>query len=300
MGAILDAFWRAVAYCLHPRVMLWSLVPLLVAGGTVGLLGWLYWEPTVAAVRETLAQWELLAALMRWLDSIGGEAAHALLAPILVLALAVPVIVLVALVAVALFMTPAIVSLVAARRFPDLERRHGAGWWQGLAWSLACTAAALLAMLLSIPLWFVPPLVLVIPPLIWGWLSYRVFAFDVLAVHASADERRQLIERLRWPLLAMGVLSGYLGSAPSMLWAWGVAAVPLAPLLAVASVWLYTLVFAFASCWFAHYLLAALQLQRWQAAQATASASMAADAGVVVLRADPSPEPPPPPRLPAP
>ena len=79
MGAMLDAFWRAVAYCLHPRVMLWSLVPLFVAGGAVGLLGWLYWEPTVAAVRETLAQWELLAALMRWLDSIGGEAAHALL-----------------------------------------------------------------------------------------------------------------------------------------------------------------------------------------------------------------------------
>ena len=142
MGAMLDAFWRAVAYCLHPRVMLWSLVPLFVAGGAVGLLGWLYWEPTVAAVRETLAQWELLAALMRWLDSIGGQAVHALLAPILVIALAVPVIVLVALVAVALFMTPAIVSLVAARRFPELERRHGAGWWQGLAWSLACTGAA--------------------------------------------------------------------------------------------------------------------------------------------------------------
>ena len=245
MGAILDAFWRAVAYCLHPRVMLWSLVPLLVAGGTVGLLGWLYWEPTVAAVRETLAQWELLAALMRWLDSIGGEAAHALLAPILVLALAVPVIVLVALVAVALFMTPAIVSLVAARRFPDLERRHGAGWWQGLAWSLACTAAA---------------------------------------------------------LLAMGVLSGYLGSAPSMLWAWGVAAVPLAPLLAVASVWLYTLVFAFASCWFAHYLLAALQLQRFKAAQAAQAATPAAmDATDVVLtRVDPPPDSTPPPRLPPP
>lgn len=262
MGAVLDAFWRAVAYCLHPRVLLWSLLPMLISGAVVGVLGWLYWEPAVDAVRATLAQWELLAALMRWLDGVGGQALHALIAPMLIVALAVPVIVILALVAVALFMTPAIVALVEARRFPDLERRRGAGWWQGLLWSLACTAAALAALLLSLPLWFVPPLALVLPPLVWGWLTFRVLAFDVLATHASAEERRALTHERRWPLLGMGVLCGFLGGAPSLLWAFGAAALPLAPLLAVVSVWLYTLVFAFASCWFAHYLLAALHQQR--------------------------------------
>ena len=42
----------------------------------------------------------------------------------------------------------------------------------------------------SLPLWLIPPLVLVVPPLIWGWLTYRVFSFDVLSLHASRDERR--------------------------------------------------------------------------------------------------------------
>ena len=273
MGAILDAFWRATAYCLHPRVLLWSLLPMVIAGGGVGLLGWLYWEAAVDAVRATLAQWELLAALMRWLDSVGGQALHALMAPMLIVALAVPVIVVFALLVVALFMTPVIVTMVQARRFPDLERRQGASWWQGLGWSLACTAAALAALLLSLPLWFVPPLALVIPPLVWGWLTFRVLAFDVLALHASADERRALTHERRWPLLGMGVLCGFLGGAPSLLWAIGAAALPLAPLLAVASVWLYTLVFAFASCWFAHYLLAALHQQRLREARAAAAAT---------------------------
>ncbi len=265
MNSLFDSFWRAAAYCVHPRIILWSLLPLLIAGGAAFALGWAYWESAVAAVRGALEQWALIAALMRWLDSIGGQGLHALVAPLIVVALAVPAVVLASLLLVALLMAPAIVNLVAARRFPLLERKHGGGWFQGLAWSLVCTAAALAALVLSIPLWFVPPLVLVLPPLIWGWLTYRVFAFDVLAAHASAAERRQLLHEQRWPLLAMGVICGYLGAAPSLLWAASAATLIFAPFLVVASVWLYTLVFAFAGCWFAHFALAALQQLRHNA-----------------------------------
>jgi hypothetical protein len=266
VSELVDSFWRAVAYCLHPKVILWSLLPLLVAGSATALLGWFWWEAAVAAVRATLEDWSLIAALMRWLDSMGAPALRALIAPLLVVALAVPAVVLLSLLLVATMMTPAIVSLVAVRRFPRLERKQGGGWWQGLAWSLLCTLVAFAALVLSIPLWFVPPLVLVLPPLIWGWLTYRVFAFDVLAAHASAAERRRLLHEQRWPLLAMGVGCGYLGAAPSLLWAASAATLIFAPLLVVVSVWLYTLVFAFAACWFAHYALAALERLRRDAA----------------------------------
>lgn len=257
-----DAFWRAVAYCLHPRVLLWSLLPLVLAAAAVVGLGWLYWESGVAALRATLDQWQVWASLMGWLDAMGGQKLHALLAPLIVVALAVPVVVVGSLILVALFMTPAIVALVERRRFPDLERKQGAAWWQQALWGLGCTLAALLALILSLPLWLVPPLVLVLPPLIWGWLTCRVMAYDVLAAHASAPERRTLLKAHRWPLLAMGVASGYLGAAPSLIWAFGALSVPLAPVLGVLSVWVYTLVFAFAACWFAHYLLAALHALR--------------------------------------
>ena len=129
-------------------------------------------------------------------------------------------------------------------------------------WSLAWTVLALVAMVVSIPFWFVPPLVLVLPPLIWGWLTYRVLSFDVLAEHASSGERQQLMRAHRWPLLAMGVIAGYLGAAPSLLWAVSATMLIFAPLLIVAAVWIYTLVFAFSALWFAHYTLAALQALR--------------------------------------
>ena len=262
MSAVLDAFWRAAAYCLHPRVIALSLAPLLLAGGLTLALGYYFWEPAVAGVRATLEGWALIGALLQWLEALGGSGLRALIAPLVIVALVLPVIVVLSLLVVALFMAPALVSLVAKRRFTDLEAKRGAALWQSVLWSLGCTATALLALALSIPLWFVPPLVLILPPLIWGWLTCRVMAFDVLAEHASADERRIILREQRWPLLAIGVVCGYLGAAPTLLWALGAAALIFAPLLVLVSVWLYTLVFAFAALWFAHFALAALQQLR--------------------------------------
>ena len=262
MREVFDAFWRAVAYCLHPRVILWSVLPVLLAGGGLVLLGWWAWEPAVAQVRATLEDWSLVAQAMQWLDSVGMVKLHSLIAPLIVVALMVPLVVMASLLLVALLMTPAIVDLVAARRFAQLERLRGGGWFQGLLWSLLCTLAALLALICSLPLWLVPPLVLVLPPVIWGWLTYRVLAFDVMAAHASAAERRSIMQNKRWPLFGMGVLCGYLGAAPSLLWALSAVTLIFAPVLVLLSVWLYTLVFAFAACWFAHYTLAELQRLR--------------------------------------
>jgi hypothetical protein len=104
--------------------------------------------------------------------------------------------------------------------------------------------------------------VLVLPPLIWGWLSYRVMAFDCLAEHASAAERRQLMQQHRFELLAIGLLTGYLGALPSALWASGAMFIAMAPVLVPLAVWVYTLVFSFSSLWFAHYSLSMLEKLR--------------------------------------
>lgn len=112
------------------------------------------------------------------------------------------------------------------------------------------------------PLWLVPPLVLVLPPLIWGWLTYRVMSFDVLAAHATRDERQTLVRRHRATLLAMGVISGFLGTAPGVVWASGALFAAAFVILVPLAIWIYTLVFAFSSLWFAHYCLDALQAMR--------------------------------------
>ena len=286
---LFDSFWRAAAYCLHPKVIALSLAPLAIVGGSAAALGYFYWEPTLAGVRASLDESALLEPLFAWLRSIGAGGWGSVLVPLLVVAIAVPVFVVASLLVAAVLMTPAIVRLVAARRFPRLEARRGGSFWRGAGMSLGCTAIAVVALVLSIPFWFVPPLVLVLPPLIWGWLTYRVFAYDVLAVHASRDERVRLLDAERWTLLGMGIACGAMGAAPSLLWAVGALALVLAPFLILASIWLYTLVFAFSALWFAHYLLAALQgLRRGD----EAGDAMAPGAPVPIVAAAPRLDPP--------
>jgi hypothetical protein len=262
MSLLLDSFWRALAYLLMPRVIGLSLLPLLIAGGAFFGLGWFFWEPALTSVREQIETWSLVEPLLKWVDSFLGPHFRVALAALIVVALAVPVVIASSLMLVALLMTPAIVSLVAERRFPQLERKRGATFWQGALWGLGCTALALVASFISMPFWLIPGVVLIVPPLIWGWLTTRVMSFDVLAEHASRDERRGLMGLHGWQLLLIGIVTGFLGAAPSMIWAVSAMTLVFAPVLMAVSVWLYTLVFAFSALWFAHYLLGALHQHR--------------------------------------
>jgi len=262
MKPMFDSAWRAAAYCAHPRVIFLSLLPLILMVGLAFGLSYFFWEPAMDAVRDSFESWDLLSALFTWLNNIGMGGLKAVLAPMVVVFLATPVLVVLSLLSVALLMAPAMLKLVARRRFPMLEERHGGSVAGSLFVSFSATVIALLALVVSVPFWLIPPVVLVVPPLIWGWLTYRVMSYDMLADHASKEERRELIRRHRASLLVIGVLTGYLGAAPSLLWVSGAMFIALAPVLVPIAIWIYTLVFAFSALWFAHYALAALALMR--------------------------------------
>lgn len=281
MSKLLDAFWRSALYCLHPRVIALSVLPLVIMAAIALGLGYFFWDDALGAVRANLEGFELVTTLLGWLERIGLSNLRIVLAPIIVLFLAIPFIAIASLLFVAWMMTPAMVALVAERRFATLERKKGGSIVTSVAWSLGSTVLAVIAMVISIPLWLIPPLVLVLPPLIWGWLTYRVLSYDALVDHASADERKQIFKEHRAWLLGIGVISGYLGAAPSVLWASGALFIAMAPVLVPFAIWIYTLVFAFSSLWFAHYTLAALQeLRAKKAAEAAiAPARRASDAG---------------------
>ena len=252
--------------------MLLSLLPLGLMVAMAALLGYFFWEPAVAWTRATLDSWPLLASFWGWMGRLFSGDVSSTLAQLVVVLAATPAIVLVSLLVVSGLMAPALTRLVAARRFPMLEHKKGPSFIWSATRAIGLTVLALLALVVSMPLWLVPPLVLVLPPLIWGWLTYRVMSFDALAEHANAEERATLLRTHRLPLLAIGVLCGYLGAAPSIVWASGLLFAAGFFVLAPIAIWIYTLVFAFSALWFAHYCLDALaQLRSQRAAAAYAS-----------------------------
>jgi hypothetical protein len=253
---LFDSFWQALKSCLHGKVIALTLLPLVLMSVLTLVPLLFFWSEINGAVQTTLNHLSVVQAFNAWLASIhfsfdwvplvtfGGVTLLAL-----VLAFMVTMV----------MVTPAMLNLVVKRRFPTLQKAHGGSFWVSVAGGLGCTLMALLVLFVSMPIWLIPPLFAVVPPLVWGWLTYKVMTYDVLADHASPQERKALIEKHQKNLFLIGLCTGYLGAIPSIAWLSGVIFVLLAPLMIPFAIWLYTLVFAFSALWFAHYALAALQ-----------------------------------------
>jgi hypothetical protein len=248
MKLLIDSFWRSAMYCLYPRVIVLSVLPLVLIVALSWLLGYLYWDTAITFVRGWLDASSWLALVWRWLEGVGLANLKTVVAPLLVIFSFTPLVVVASLLAVSFLMTPALTRLVAERRFNGLQRKQGGTLVISVWWTFFSLVLALGALLL--------------PAFIWGWLTYRVMAFDVLAEFASTEERETLMARHRMSFLSMGVITGLMGAAPSLVWASGALFAAAFVILVPVAIWIYTLVFAFSSLWFAHFALAALQALR--------------------------------------
>jgi len=93
-------------------------------------------------------------------------------------------------------------------------------------------------------------------------------AYDALAEHASREEYHEIVHEHRWQLFVIGVITGAIGAAPTLLWLGGALSVILFPVLAAGAIWLYVLVFILTGLWFEHYCLEALARHRSRVAPA--------------------------------
>ena len=135
--------WHDGAYCLHPRVIGLSLLPLVLMVALSWLLGYLYWDGAIALVRTGLDASSWLDTVWRWLEGVGLPDLKAVVAPLVVIFLITPVVVVVCLVLVSWLMTPALSRMVAQRRFAGLELKHGGSLLAGLGWTLWSVLLAL-------------------------------------------------------------------------------------------------------------------------------------------------------------
>jgi hypothetical protein len=206
-GSLLYGF----ANLFHPR-MLWLMVwPMLVALAVWGVAALFLWA--------RLALW--LAGLMKpWLEPALGYVrldfgdATLIAANVILFLLFVPLVYLTALFILGVFGMQKMVDHVAARSFPQLERRRGGGTL-GSAWNGVVALGGMLGMfLVSVPLWILPPLWPLIPLVILSWVNQRLLRYDALAEHADAEEMRRLFRERRGGLYLLGFLLALLAYVP--------------------------------------------------------------------------------------
>lgn len=260
---VFKSFGMALVGTMHPRMLWLSLRPFLIVSVLWGALIWLTWTPALEALSIFLTNSIFTSWIQEGLIWAGFDNARAWIAPLFFVMLIIPLITISLLVFIAFSTVPAIVKIASRQaQFQDLECKRGGGFFGSLIYSLWSALICLALVMLTLPVWWVPPLVAVLPPLLWGWLTMRLMSYDVLAKHASSEERDLLLEKYRWPLLCMGIASGMLGAVPTFFWATSALALVLFPIVSFIALWIYSLIFVFAALWFSYFLLDALKQLR--------------------------------------
>ena len=260
---VFKSFGMALVGTMHPRMLWLSFRPFLIVSVLWGCLIWLTWTPAL----ETLSIFLTTSVFTSWIQEglvwAGFENARVWIAPLFFVMLIIPLITISLLVFIAFSTVPSIVKIASRQsQFQDLECKKGGGFFGSLIYSLWSALICLALVMLTLPVWWVPPLVAVLPPLLWGWLTMRLMSYDVLAKHASVEERDLLLQKYRWPLLCMGIASGMLAAVPTFFWATSALALVLFPIVSFIALWIYSLIFVFAALWFSYFLLDALKQLR--------------------------------------
>ncbi|SFV10797.1 EI24 domain-containing protein [Pseudoduganella namucuonensis] len=269
MKAVLNAYGRALLSQLHGKMLLLSVVPFLLSLLLWGLVLYLGWQPLLDYLQGLFVDYELFRYSSSWLTTLGLAAVKTFIVPLAAILAIVPLMILTALVFIGVAAMPFIVRHVGGRHYPKLEMKNGGSVLGSVGVALRGFALFALVWLLALPLYAFPPAALALQVCLWGWLTSRVMAYDALADYASEEELKALRRERRWPLMAIGVVSGAAGAIPGVVWLVGTAAaIAFFPFLAALSLWLYVLIFIFTGLWFQYYCLEALAQHRALAAAA--------------------------------
>jgi len=210
MDRVIKAVSGAVQSMVHPIILAVMVVPMAIALMLWVAVGWLAWDAWNQAIQAYATAWMPESWTAGW-DLAWLGLVLALMGAVIALA---PLVIVTSLLFAALFAMPVLLKHVAGHSFPDLERKQG-GSLAGSIWNaVAAVGTFLLLWVLTIPLWLLGPLALVLPLLLSANLNQRLFRYDALSEHASAEEIREIFEQARGRLFLLGLITGLMYFIP--------------------------------------------------------------------------------------
>jgi len=262
MKVVLKSYGRAFLMQFNFKMMMLSLVPSVLALCLWAALLYFSLQPLLDFLQKNFVDTSGYQLVGNILTFLGLMALKAFIVPLIAMWLLLPIMLFTALVFVACIAMPVINNTMGRKYFPTLGKKHGANWWRSVGFALLNLCAFLFAWLLSLPFILFFHLGLIIQPILIGWITYRVMAYDALVVHASVEERKTIMRQCRWQLWTVGIITGLLSSLPGMIWLGGALWIFFLPLFAAIAIWLYVLVFMFSGIWFQLFCLDTLEQLR--------------------------------------
>lgn len=184
MQNILTALKRAAADLLTPRMLALALWPMGLSLLFWTLLAWWFGATWKLEIMEFLSTTPV-QGLMQW---AGAEWLMAYAAISLIILLWLPAVYTTALLITSLALMPMIITFVAGRHYPELERRQGGTALGSVLNGLLAMFIYMAAWLIFLPLWLFAPFGILVSILLNAWLNQRLFMYDALSEHASSQE----------------------------------------------------------------------------------------------------------------
>ena len=212
MNAFVVAWGRALRSLMQGDLLWHLLWPTLLAFLLWGVALVFVWAESAVLILHFVQTWPLVGS---WFAEGSAQAAFLMaFAHVMLIILCVPLSLLTAAVFIAVFALPLMLDRVAARDYPDVEKRRGGTQLGSVANALWAVLLFLVMALLSLPLWFIPGVGLVLSILLSGWLNQRCYRYDALMQHADRAELKYLPREHRASLFGLGAAAGALAFIP--------------------------------------------------------------------------------------
>lgn len=210
MGEALTALTRAFGDLREPRVLALGLAPPIAAFAVWAVLAWALADDWARWVTESIAT----TSWLTWLRDLGLSSVLVWGSGIAAFALLLPVMLITALIVTEIVAMPLIVPFVGRRHYPQLALRKGGTVAGSVANAVKAIAVFAALWLVSLPFWFTGIGALLLPPLISAGFNQRMFRYDALSEHASADEYKAVVSAAGGRLFLLGLMLALMYAIP--------------------------------------------------------------------------------------
>ncbi len=210
MKSVFSACLAALRDLTEPRVIAVIVLPVLASLAIWLTIAVWFWQSWVTVLGDAIGSTQFARKLadwgMQWLVNSMGVVA--------LIALLVPALLITNMLITEIFAMPVMVKVVSERDYPALEKRHGGSVTGSVLNAVVGITIFLAILILTLPLWLLGPVGMVASALNSAFLSQRMFRYDALSDHASADEFRALIKKARGRLFLLGLMMAPLNFVP--------------------------------------------------------------------------------------
>lgn len=217
VAGVMTAFGRALRSQLHPRMLFAMLLPFFIILGAATLLLFFAMGPLAQFLDQLITESTVITQANDWLLSVGLFSLVALkawLIPLSTLIILLPLSGIVGLAVAAVCVMPMVLTHLSQRNYPDVTMKGQNSFAVSLWNAIWVSLLFAVGWFLTLPFWLVPPLGFVVSIFWWTFAFSRMMRIDAIVEHATAEERRVLIQRHNTGFWTIGVICALINLLP--------------------------------------------------------------------------------------